>query len=55
MEAKVYLHLNKSESKLLSKNFINATEKFWKSKGCSDNSDKRLVESEQPFRPESAS
>ena len=49
------LHLNQSGSNLLSKNFVNAIQKFWKTKGCSDISNNSLVESEHPFRPESAS
>ena len=49
------LHLNQSGSNLLSKNFLNAIEKFLKTKGCSDISNNSLAESEQPFRPESAS
>ena len=49
------LHLNQSGSNLLSKNFLNPIEKFLKTKGCSDISNNSLAESEQPFRPESAS
>ena len=49
------LQLDRSGSNLLSKNFVNAIEKFWKTKGCSDISNNSLVESEHPFRPESAS
>ena len=49
------LHLNQSGSNLLSKNFVNAIEKFWKTKGCSDISNNSLVESEYPFRAESSS
>ena len=49
------LHLNQLGSKLLSKNFLNAIEKFSKTEGCSDISNNRLIESEHPSRPESAS
>ena len=49
------LHLNQSGSNLLRKNFLNAIEKFWKAKGRSDISNNSLIESERPFRPESAS
>ena len=34
---------------------MNAIQKFWKTKGCSDISNNSLVESEHPFRPEPAS
>ena len=37
------------------KKFLNAIEKFWKAKECSDISNNSLVEAEHPFRPESAS
>ena len=49
------LHLNQSVSNLLSKNFLNAIEKFWKAKECSHISNNSLVEYEHPFRPESSS
>ena len=49
------LHLNQSGSRRLGKSFLNTIEKFWKTKGCSDTSNNRLVECEHPFRPESAS
>ena len=49
------LHLNQSGSNLLSKNFVNAIQIFWKTKGCSDISNNSLVESEHPFRPETSS
>ena len=49
------LHLNQVGSKLLSKNFLNAIEKFSKTEGCSDISNNRPIESEHPSRPESAS
>ena len=49
------LHLNQSGSNLLSKNFVNAIQKLGKTKGCSDISNNSFVESEHPFRPESAS
>ena len=49
------LHLNQSGSNLLSKNFLNAIEKFWKAKECSHISNNSLVEYEHPFRPESSS
>ena len=45
------LHLNQSDSNLLSKNFLNAIEEIWKTKGCSDISNNSLVDSEYPFRP----
>ena len=40
---------------IFSKNILKAIEKFWKTKGCSDISNNRLVESEHPFKPESSS
>ena len=49
------LQFNQSGSNLLSKNFVNPIEKFWKNIGCSDISSNSLVESEHPFRSESAS
>ena len=49
------LHLNQSCSNLLSKNFVNVFEKFWKTKGCSNISNNSPVEFEHPFRPESTS
>ena len=48
------MNLNLSGSKLLSKNFLNTIEKFRETKGCADISNSRLVDSEHPFRPESA-
>ena len=49
------LYLNQSRLKRLSKNFLNTIARFGKTKGCSDISNSRLVESEHPFRSESAS
>ena len=49
------LHLNQSGSNLLSKNFLNAIEKFCKVKQYSDISNNSLAESERPYRPESTS
>ena len=49
------LHLNQSGSNLLSKNFLNAIEKFCKVKHYSDISNNSLAESERPYRPESTS
>ena len=49
------LHLNQSGSNFLSKNVLIAIEKFWKAKEWADTSNNSFVESEKPFRPESAS
>ena len=49
------LLLNQSGSKLSSKSFLNTVEKFWKTKGSSEISNNRLVQPEDPFKPESSS
>ena len=49
------LQLNQSDSKLLSKTFSNRTERFWKTKVCSDISNNGLVESEHFYLLECAS